>query len=433
MLRTHDIVLVDGTFRVVMTARRRIIAAIDIQESPLGPLHLVFEVDRAALLPPDAPGSAVEPSMETAGFFDDIGKVASETFDVASKVAEVAAGPTLALAKAAATEGAKLVSSAMAPDRVNVHVDPASHVVMKARLGDVHAKQFIRTIAGAASAGDSTAQQVAEALLAARKRVAETVDVPALLASHAPEGVIRAYSPLEHFQRVVTHLQRGNFEPLERVASERVEVVPEVEERVRVAPEVEERVRVAPEVEERVRVAPEVEERVRFAPEVEERVRVAPVPIFVGQESGNPVERVIRAVYGALPLPVEVRPGTDAALETVVSLLGRPQEFSEVTIQSARAQVAPGLPQQVFDMLVQHVRTYVPVQKPVVRRIEEYVLQYAPPAPPRPPVEEVLKALPARHEVLLEQAARGVVVPQIELARLLQPAPAVETVRVVAP
>jgi hypothetical protein len=408
MLRTHDIVLVDGTFRVVMTPRRRIVAALDIQESPLGPLHLVFEVDQAAFLPPDAAASALDPSTETAGIFDDIGKVASETFDVASKVAEVAAGPTLALAKAAATEGAKLVSSAMAPDHVNVRVAPASHVVMKARLGDVNAKQFIRKIAGAANAGDATAQQVADALLAARKRVAETVDVPALLASHAPEGVVRTYSPLEHFQRVVTHLQRGNFEPLERVAAERVEVAPEVEERVRVTPEVEE---------ERVRFAPEVEERVRVEPKVEERV-------VVGQESWAPVERVVRAVYGTLPFPVEVRPGTDAALEAVVSLLGRPQELSEVTIQSARGQIPPGLPQQVFDMLVEHVRRYVPVQKPPVRRIEDYVLQYAP--PPRP-VEEVLKALPARPEVLLEQAARGVVVP------LLQAGPAVETVRVAAP
>jgi hypothetical protein len=83
-------------------------------------------------------------------------------------------------------------------------------------------------------------------------------------------------------------------------------------------------------------------------------------------------------------------------------------------------------------MLVEHVRRYVPVQKPPVRRIEDYVLQYAPPGRP---VEEVLKALPARPEVLLEQAARGVVVPQLEVAsgRLLQAGPAVETVRVAAP
>ena len=77
MLRTHDVVLADGTFRVVVTPKRRVIAIIDARETMLGPLHIALEVDRSRFLPPDVPPTVLEPSYATAGMFDDIGHAVS--------------------------------------------------------------------------------------------------------------------------------------------------------------------------------------------------------------------------------------------------------------------------------------------------------------------------------------------------------------------
>lgn len=67
LLRHADHVLADGTFRVGMTKSRRVIVVIDVTESALGPLHLLFEVG-----PP-------EPTLiKTGGVFGDILQAVTE-------------------------------------------------------------------------------------------------------------------------------------------------------------------------------------------------------------------------------------------------------------------------------------------------------------------------------------------------------------------
>ena len=40
-LRTHDVVLAEGTFRVVLTEKRRVLAVVDAPTTALGPLVAV--------------------------------------------------------------------------------------------------------------------------------------------------------------------------------------------------------------------------------------------------------------------------------------------------------------------------------------------------------------------------------------------------------
>src|SRR6202044_3762977 len=109
VIRQHDVqvlaedsesdVLGEGTFRVVLTRSRRVVTAIDIPASALGPLPLVFAV---------SPQSMMASSFATAGFFEDVGhwsehavhdvghglgKAAEATFNAGSKVATTLARP----------------------------------------------------------------------------------------------------------------------------------------------------------------------------------------------------------------------------------------------------------------------------------------------------------------------------------------------------
>ncbi len=77
MIRQHDVqiltegedgsLVAQGTFRVVLTRNRRVVTAIDVPDSALGPLHLVFAVSPESML-------ATATSFQTAGFFDDMGR-----------------------------------------------------------------------------------------------------------------------------------------------------------------------------------------------------------------------------------------------------------------------------------------------------------------------------------------------------------------------
>ena len=185
MQRTHDVVVADGRFRVVLTPRKRVIAALDVHESLLGPLHLAFEVDRAPMLPPSIPREALDhPSMVTAGIFDDIGhavsKAADSTFHAVSNVASTVAHPVVNIAKDAANAGFHAIGDIADP------IGAAAHLVLKAKLGDIDAKQILKTIGSAANAGVHAAQKVGETLINASKAVAHVVDVPSRLLGGVP-------------------------------------------------------------------------------------------------------------------------------------------------------------------------------------------------------------------------------------------------------
>ena len=353
MLRTHDVVVADGTFRVVLTPKRRIVAALHVHESMLGPLHLAFEIDRSAYLEPHLHAYEGPHSLETAGVFDDIGhavsKAAEGTFNAASKVATTVARPAFNVAKGAITEGTHLVAHAtpFLPAHLRHQMDHAAHVVLKARLGDVNAKQFIKTIASAAKAGVHAAQHVGNALLDATKFVAKVVDVPVLLASQIPGagGIIKGLSPLEHFQKMVTSIQKGDFKGLEKMVKDDISAAQGI---------------------------------VSLVPGIGTGVSSAIGAGLAALEGGKPLEIAIKAAYGAIPIPPGIRQITDVVLNAIIGLIEHPHDLTDVALHVARDRVPSGLPREVFDTLAQVVLKHVPVQKAAGGLVDHFVHQYAP-------------------------------------------------------
>jgi hypothetical protein len=348
MLRTHDVVVAEGTFRIVLTPKRRVIAVLDAPTTMLGPLHIAFEVDRSGFMPHLEGRSHV-----TAGLFDDIGHAISHAaegaFGAASKAATTVARPAFNVLKGAAAEGTHLLAhvTPLLPEHTRRQLDSAAHVILRARLGDLTAKQFIKTIASAAKSGVEAARHVGDTLLDASKLVARAVDAPVLLASQVPGlgNIARSISPLEHFQQMASAVQRGDFKALERIAKQDLSMAQGV---------------------------------VSLVPGVGSGVSAAIGAGLAALEGGSPLELALRTAYGAIPIPIGVRQITDTVLDAVLALAARPHDLSDVAVQIARDKVPAGLPRDVFDTLVQLVVKRVPIQKAAGGLVDHYVRQYAP-------------------------------------------------------
>src|ERR1019366_7523219 len=180
-LRTHDVVLAEGTFRVVLTEKRRVLAVLDAPTTALGPLHIVLAGDREPYLAEGVSPLVLtqRPTVETAGLFDDLGHAVSHAvshasegaFNAVSHAATAIARPAFNLVKAASSEGVHLLAHTIPflPDRDRRKLDAAARTVMRAKLGDLDAKQFIRGIADAAKAGEHAAMHIGDTLMDASK------------------------------------------------------------------------------------------------------------------------------------------------------------------------------------------------------------------------------------------------------------------------
>ena len=345
MLRTHDVVVADGVFRIVLTPKRRVIAALDVYESKLGPLHLAFEIDRAPHLPANVSPTVLERSIATAGVFDDIGhsisKAAEGTFNAASHAATSVANPVFNLARGAAAQGFHAVGDVAHP------LEAAAHVVMRAKLGDINAKAFIKTIASAAKSGVHAAQHVGDTLLDASKLVAKAMDVPTIITSKIPvlNEVMKSISPYEAYQHMVTALQHGDLREMERIAKSELSLAQSV---------------------------------VSLVPGVGTGISSAIGAGVAALEGGSPLDIAIRTAYGAIPIPPGIRQITDTVVDSVLALIEHPHDLTEVAVQIVRDKVPAGIPRDVFDTLVQLIVKRVPIQKVATSLVEHYVSQYAP-------------------------------------------------------
>jgi hypothetical protein len=350
----------------------------------LGPLHLAFQIDRGPFLAPEVSPLVLEqPSHVTAGLFDDIGHAISHAaegaFNAASHVATTVARPAFNVLKGAAAEGTHLLAHAtpFLPEHTRRQLDAAAHVVLRARLGDLTAKQFIKTIASAAKSGVEAARHVGDTLLDASKLVAKTVDAPVMLASHIPGigNVVRSLSPLERYQHMVSAVQRGDFKALERIVKEDLSMAQGV---------------------------------VSLVPGIGTGVSAAISAGLAALEGGSPLEIAIHTAYGAIPIPLGIRSATDSALSAVLALAANPHALSDVAVQVARDRVPAGFARDVFDTLVHIVVKRVPIQKSAGALAEHFVRHYAP-------------AFSGQH---IENALRGLHVDPTLLrggARMIQP------------
>jgi hypothetical protein len=359
MLRTHDVVLADGTFRIVLTPKRRVIAVLDAPETMLGPIHVALEIDRSPHLPAHiSPSVLLDPSHVTAGIFDDIGdgisKAAEGVFNAASKTATTVARPVFDVLKHAAGEGAHFIAHAMPflPSALRRQMDAASHVLMRARLGDLTAKQFIRSMGAAAKAGVGAAQHIADALIDANKLVAKGIDVPMMIAKQIPGvgDVVRSVSPLEHYQEMLGALQKGDFKAIKQIAERELSLSQGV---------------------------------ISLVPGLGTGISAAIGAGIAALEGGNAIEFAIRTAYGAIPIPIGLRQITDTVLEAVLALIEHPHDLSDAVLQVAREKVPSGFPRDVFDTLIHVVAHRHPIQNAAraTSLADHFVKHYAPAMP----------------------------------------------------
>jgi hypothetical protein len=353
-LRTHDVVLAEGTFRVVLTAKRRVLAIVDAPETALGPLHLVLAVDRSRFLPDGVSPLVMIPhrTIETAGFFDDIGHAfsgaahavehaAEGAFNAASHVATTVARPAVNVVEAAAKEGVHAIES------VPGELGAAARTIMRAKLGDISARNFIKGIADAANAGVHAAQSIGDKLLDASKVVADVADLPVLALQHVPVvgDFVKSVSPFQTWDRMATAIQHGDFQKLADIAKQELSMAQGV---------------------------------ISLIPGVGTGISAAISAGLAALEGGSPLEIAIKAAYGAIPIPPGIRQATDVVLDTVLQLALHGPHLTDVAINAARDEVPAGLPRDVFDTLINLVVHHQPIQRVAGGLLDHFVKQYAP-------------------------------------------------------
>jgi hypothetical protein len=352
MLRSHDVVLAEGTFRVVLTPRHRVLAVLDATTTPLGPMHIAIDIDRGPYLPSHvSPAVLTHPSFVTGGFFDDIGhaitSAASGAYHAAAKASDIVASPSFSVLTKAAGEGAALVAKAtpFLPEGTRKAIEQASHVVLRAKLGDLDARSFIRTIGSAAKAGVSSARHIGDALLDASQLVAKVVDVPALIADKAGVGgIVRSISPIQGFGQMMNALQHGDFERLKKIAEQQLATAQGV---------------------------------MSMVPGVGTGISAGLSAGLAVLHGGSGLEVAIRTAYGAIPIPPGVRDVTDAVLDAVMAFVRNPHSITDVAIQVARDRIPAGIARDIFDTLIHIVVQHHPIQKEAGALVDHYVSQYA--------------------------------------------------------
>ena len=357
MIRQHETyVLAEGTFRVVLTRSGRIFAAIDLEESALGPLHLAFEIGVPLTFQTGSLIGRIAHGVEHAGRdighgFEqagrDLGHVAEGTFDATAKVSTTLARPAFNIVRDAAAGGAHLLGQVpLVPERERKRIEAASRVMMRARLGDVDAKRFIRAVAHAAKSGVEVARHAGDALLTGERMVAHVLDTPLRLAEKVPliGGTLHALSPFQKLERMTSAIQNGDFRELKKIVTDDVRLVEGV---------------------------------TSLVPGIGSGIGAAIGTGLAVLDGGGPLDIAIHAAYGAIPIPPGVREVTDMVLETVLKLAHH-GSVTDAALAAARSNIPEGLPRHVFDTLVHLVIKRVPVKRAAAELVGHYVERYAP-------------------------------------------------------
>jgi hypothetical protein len=360
-LRRHDVVLAEGRFQVVLTDHRRLFAVIDAPVTALGPLRIAVEIER--ILPTDDPLRRHLVGADSVGsLFGDIGHAFSSAaksvahgvehaaegaFNAASHAVTTLARPVFNVVRDGAAMGMHAVAQHLPflPEKMRKQIEAASKIVMRARLGDLSAKEFIRGVVGAVRAGVAGARAVGDALLTAKRLVAHVMDAPFKLAEQIP-GIgktIHTLSPFHQIEEVTSALQHGDFRRLGKLVKEDLSLAQSV---------------------------------VSLVPGVGSGISAAIAAGEAVLEGGSPLEIAIHAAYGAIPIPPGLRQITDVVLDAVLALATKGGDLTEAAIAGARDAVASGLPRDVFDTLVHLVVKKRPLKTEAHALVDHYVKQF---------------------------------------------------------
>jgi hypothetical protein len=400
-LRQHDVVLAEGRFQIVLTDRRRLFAVIDAPQTALGPLRIAFEIDRRARSQELALRDHLVSRDYVGGIFDDIGHAMSNAakgvahgvehaaegaFNAASKAVTTLARPVLNVVRDVTATGMHLISqhAPFLPEKTRKQIESASRIVMRARLGDLSAKQFIHGVVNAVRSGVAGARAIGDALLSGSRMVAHVLDAPFKLAEHIPAigGAIHSLSPFQKFEQVSTAIQRGDFRGLGKIVKEDLSLAQGV---------------------------------ISFIPGIGSGISAAISAGEAALEGGSPLEIAIHAAYGVIPIPPGVRQITDAVLDAVLALASKGAAITDAAIAASRDAVPSGLPRDVFDTLVHLVVKKNPPQKEVTALLEHYVQHFTTAGIATAPATNEDIAEIVRSTRLIQPLARLVEVPETAL------------------
>ncbi len=355
-IRQHDVTLTEGTFSVVLTRQKRVLATITAPLSPLGPLHLVFEMDRG--LHPDIlrrealAKRGLHPSqIMVGGIFGDIGnfvsKAADTTFNTASKAVTTVARPALHLTRDAVSHAMNGISqiTPFLPAHLRNDISNAARVVARARLGDLTAKQFIHTIGQAAKSGVGAARHIGDALLDGSRLVARVVDVPMHVLKNVPGvgNVVATISPFQKFDHMIAAVQRGDLHALKEMVASDLHTFQGV---------------------------------ASLIPGIGTGISAGLEAGLAALDGGSPLEIAIHAAYGAIPIPIGIRSVTDAIVGAVMEL-AKSGNVTDAALAAARSRAPAGFPRDVFDTLARIVAKKVSIQNAGAALASHYVDRFA--------------------------------------------------------
>jgi hypothetical protein len=370
-IRQHDVSIAEGTFSLVLTKERRLIAAVHAPLTPLGPLHLAFEMDRG--IHPDllrryalANRGLAPRQIAVGGIFGDIGhfvsKAAEGAFNSASKVITTVTHPVFSVTRDVVSHAMNGISqiTPFLPEHVRHDIGNAARIVARARLGDVTAKQFIQTIGQAAKAGVGAARKIGDALLDGTKLVAQVVDLPVHLLKHVPGvgDVVTSISPFQKFDHMVAAVQRGDFKALKNMITDDLHTFQGV---------------------------------ASLIPGIGTGISSGLSAGMAALDGGGALDIAVNAAYGAIPIPIGIRTVTDSVLAAVMELV-KHGNITDVLLAAARDRVPSGFPRDIFDTLARIVVKKVPIAKAAGALAGHYIERYV--------------GQPASH--LLDQAAHQI-------------------------
>jgi hypothetical protein len=218
---------------------------------------------------------------------------------------------------------------------------------MRAKLGDITAKDFIKGIGEAAKAGVHAAQTVGDKLLDASKLVGHVADLPVLALGSVP-GVgpfVKSISPFQTWDHMATAIQHGDFKKLGEIAKQQLSMAQGV---------------------------------ISLIPGVGTGISAAISAGLAVLEGGSPIEIALKAAYGAIPIPPGIRNVTDTVLDTVLRLAFHGANLTDVAVNAARDEIPAGIPRDVFDTLINIVVHKQPVERVAGGLLDHFVKQYAP-------------------------------------------------------
>jgi hypothetical protein len=354
-LRTHDVTVAEGTFSIILTKQHRLVAAIHAPVTPLGELHLAFEMDRR--IDPDlqrrhalAMRGLHPRQMMVGGVFGDladfVNHAAEGAFNAASKASATVARPAFNVTRDVAQHAMHGIAQVtpFLPAHVRDDIHHAARIVARARLGDMTAKQFLRDVAHAAKAGAAAARSAGGALLDGAKLVSTINNLPMHVLKHVPGvgDMVTSFSPFQRFDGMVSALRHGDFNSLKKMVTDDVH---------------------------------RFQSAASLVPVLGTGISAGLSAGLSALDGGSPLEIAINTAYGAIPIPPGLRSVTDSALAAALEL-ARSGSITDAALAAARDRVPSGLPRDVFDTLARIVVKKIPVQKAAGALVNHYVDRY---------------------------------------------------------